>query len=267
MIKKLLGVGLLMVIIGHNLISQPTNAKVTALSVPILMYHKVSPDLRAGGYGLRVSPDNFEQQIKLLADLGYQSVNLGEVVAFLRQGRPIPEKSVVITFDDGYRDNFYWARPILLKYGFRATFFLVSERVGKTNTWDQAKGSPHLELLNTEEIRTMVEEGFQFGAHSRTHTRLTDLSAAKAKDQIAGSKGYLEKTLGVPINYFCYPYGRYNKLIVDLVRKSGYAAALTTAQGRVRRGDNIMTLKRIRITGQYNQTDFLQALNNGRESL
>ncbi|MHB8984177.1 MAG: polysaccharide deacetylase family protein, partial [Carboxydocellales bacterium] len=177
------------------------------------------------------------------------------------------EKSVVITFDDGYRDNFYWARPILLKYGFRATIFLVSDRVGKTNTWDQAQGLPRLELLNTEEIRTMVMEGFQFGAHSRTHTRLTDLSADKAKDQIAGSKSYLEKTLGAPINYFCYPYGRYNKQIVDLVRKSGYTAALTTAQGRVRRGDNIMTLKRIRITGKYNQTDFIQALNERGESL
>lgn len=268
--KRFLGVGLLLVIIGgicFNSTSQPAIAPGESAGIPILMYHKVSPDPRSGGLGLRVPPRNFEIQMKLLSNLGYQSVNLDDVVAYLRDGGPLPDKPVVITFDDGYRDNFYWARPILQKYGFRATIFLVSDQIGKTNAWDESRGFPRNSLLREEEIRTMLGEGFQFGSHSKTHLRLTGLEESKAREQITGSRVALETTLGIPVNYFCYPYGKYNKAVVNIVRESGYTAALTTAQGQVRKGDNIFALKRIRITGQYNKRDFLRLLNDTGEKL
>ncbi len=261
---KLLGVGLVLLIVllgvtNYQLKLWPTVArKQQSASVPILMYHKVSPDPRIGGLGLRVNPRHFEKQVGLLAKMGYRTVSMDYLITRLQTGTALPDKVLVITFDDGYRDNFLWARPILKKYGFRALIFLVSEQIGKTNAWDN--GMPINKLLSEKEINLMLVEGFEFGSHTQTHRSLTTLKQSKAAAEISDSKTSLEKKLGTTIKYFCYPYGKYNQQVVDLVKVSGYDAAFTTVQGKIQSGNNIFTLKRIRITGHSNLSDFIKLL-------
>lgn len=236
--------------------SQPAVAPSAPSELPILMYHKVSPDPRVGGLGLRVHPANFETQIKWLAAQGYKSVSLDLAVAWVQKKGILPPKPIVITFDDGYRDNLRWAAPILKKYGFRAAIFLVNDQIGLTNAWDEALGAPTNYLLNETEILNMAVDGFQFGSHTRTHRRLTDLSASEARKEISGSREALQKRLGIQMKYFCYPYGSTNRQVLELTRKAGYAAAFTTSQGTVHQGDNVYTLRRLRVTGYFNLNKF-----------
>lgn len=237
---------------------------VTAPPVPpkilVLMYHKVNSDPASGGLGLRVTGENFEQQMEQLKKLGYQSINPDELLDYLEGKGEMWPKAVLLTFDDGYLDNYTVARPILLKQDFRATFFLVSGRIGTINTWDTARGGVINQLMTQKNIETMLEEGFWVGSHTTTHSKLSNVPISQAREEILGSKAALEKLFNIKIKYFCYPYGSYNRQVVNLVRESGYRAGLTTAQGQVALGDNVFTLKRIRITGHYDLQQFLQVI-------
>jgi peptidoglycan/xylan/chitin deacetylase (PgdA/CDA1 family)/glycosyltransferase involved in cell wall biosynthesis len=185
---------------------------------PALVYHHIGP-WQPGTYpGLTVSPKQFERQIRWLARLGYTSIRPADWVRWQREGLGLPEKPIIITFDDAYSDLAEYALPILRQYGFGATVFVVTERLGGTNTWDEARGSSTLRLMTAEQIQYWAGQGMEFGAHSRTHPDLTKLSEAECFDEIAGSKNDLAGLLGIPIVSFAYPYGKYNDTARNLVR-------------------------------------------------
>ncbi|MDA8236016.1 MAG: polysaccharide deacetylase family protein [Clostridia bacterium] len=239
--------------------SLPKNNKII-----ILMYHKVNPFPTSGGLGLRVNPSDFAEQMSILKEFGYTVISMDKMVEFLETGKPLPERSIVITFDDGYEDNYLYAYPILMKYGYPATIFLVYNHIDETNSWDEKLGFPSNHLLNWDEIREMAENGITFGSHTLNHPHLDEIPLAEAAKEITISKILLEKTLKKPVNYFCYPYGDYNLKVAHIVKLAGYKAAVTTRLGVNENKANPYTLKRVRVMGTYDRYKFIRELERIR---
>ena len=216
--------------------------------IPILMYHNIAaPPQGARLRNLYVRTGAFARQMFLLRLLGYQGLSMSAAMPYLRgekQGRV-----AVITFDDGYVDTHENALPILQKNGFSATCYFISQRKGQYNDWDAAALNVRKPLMNDEQVRAWHAAGMEVGAHSRTHPRLTDCTDAELKNEIAGSKTDLETLTGSAVTQFCYPYGDLNERVVDAVKNAGFDAATTTQRGRAQAGDNLLSLKRILVSG------------------
>lgn len=255
--------------LGHPLLSlfekPPAKKALVVNEVPILTYHKVSPDPRAGGLGLRVRPHDFDWQMRYLKENGYHSVDLGAVVNHFKSGTELPEKPIVITFDDGYQNNYLYAYPILKKYGFTATIFVATGTVGGINEFDYAKNiQPKNAMLTWGQIKEMKNNGITIGAHTIDHVHLTEVSQSEARRQISRSKDVLEKELGQEIKYFCYPYGDYNQAVADIVEENGFTAATTTVPGVVRSGMDPLLLNRLCIIGMFDHQRFIEELYKHR---
>jgi len=186
--------------------------------LPVLLYHHVGPFRPGTLRELTVLPKRFESQVRWLARRGYVGIKPADWLNWVRDGKSLPEKPILLTFDDAYADIVEYALPILRKYGFSGVVFVVTERLGGTNTWDEAQGCGTLQLMTAEQIRYWASQGIEFGAHSRTHAHLSKLSAAELSAEVVGSKNDLSALLGYPIVSFAYPYGDYNDAVRDLVQ-------------------------------------------------
>ncbi|MAL00992.1 polysaccharide deacetylase family protein [Neopusillimonas maritima] len=220
-----------------------------ASSIPILMYHHVSPS--AGP--ITTSPSNFENQLKWLKWHGYQSITTQQYVDYLN-GHPLAAKSVMITFDDGYLDNWVWAYPILQKWGFNAVIFLVTSWVhdgpvrpcqGRAGHLPDTPDHHECErrinagqgddvVLRWSEIHEMVESGtFEFHSHTDTHTRW-DLGDDKANknlhmmEELTRSRQTLAARLGYATEHLCWPQGYFDEDYVQLAKQAGYRYLYTT---------------------------------------
>lgn len=239
-------------------------------NLPILMYHKVNPSSKVGGLGLRVLPVEFDWQMNYLHENGYQTLSMEEAYQYLQGKLKVKGKPIVITFDDGYKDNYTYAYPILRKYNFKGNIFLISRIIGKTNIWDEKVGRPRNYILNWSEIDEMNKHGIYFGAHTANHPKLAKISLKEAWQEIDLSKKDLENHFKTKVDYFCYPFGSYNKNVENLVEKAGFKAALTVDQGVNIPSSKIdfYALKRIRIMGSFNRDHFVSLLkNNGKAQL
>lgn len=203
---------------------------------PILMYHHV--DERWQEWKLSVSPESFTRQMEFLKAHRYRVLPLAEYIELLKNKKPIPRKSVVITFDDGYDNNFTEAFPVLKKMGFPATIFVQVGAVGKKGymTWD--------------DIMILLENGIDIGSHTVDHGFLPDLSDAEARREIYESKALLENRLQRPITTFSYPGGGFNAAARQHVIDAGYVGATATHPGAHKPypDDDPYALKRIRIS-------------------
>jgi peptidoglycan/xylan/chitin deacetylase (PgdA/CDA1 family) len=194
--------------------------------LPVLMYHRVVDIAdRPDPFQINVRATDFEAQLAYLRRRGYQSIGLDEVPLAVSDASPW-RKPIAITFDDGYRDNYTHALPLLKKYGHTATIMLVSERIGGRNDWDlgMAESAP---LLCLEEIREMERSGIRFGAHTATHPSLPDISLEQVRSELAGSKLKLEQLLGHEVSTLAYPYGRYTPEVCRIAAEAGFAAAFS----------------------------------------
>ena len=181
----------------------------------------------------------------MLNKLGYKGLSLKKLQPYLdgyKYG-----KVVGITFDDGYQNNLINAAPILLKYNFSATCYIVSEAIGKTNIWDIENQITQRPLMSEDEINQWIKFGMDIGAHTKTHADLTNTSLQTAEKEINDCKLYLEEKFKVNITDFCYPFGRYNQIISNLVRKSGYDRGTTMIRGRANSQSDKFQLPRIPI--------------------
>lgn len=179
---------------------------------PALLYHRIGPKCAGVDLGLTIEPEKFEQQIRWLARKGYVGITSAQWLRWLNEGTGLPEKPILITFDDGYADTAQLAFPILRRYGFGAVMFVVTGRLGGTNTWDEAQGSATLQLMTAKQIQYWAKNGIEFGSHTRTHADLTKLTAEGYANEIEGSKRDLA-TLGVNAVSFAYPYGAQNDAV------------------------------------------------------
>jgi peptidoglycan/xylan/chitin deacetylase (PgdA/CDA1 family)/GT2 family glycosyltransferase len=186
---------------------------------PALIYHHVGPAPPGMPPTLTTTPERFERQIRILHRQGFTSITAGRWLDWLEGVAPLPDRSFVLTFDDGYADLAEYAFPILRRYGFGATVFIVTSRIGGFNDWDASRGIAPLPLLDREQLRAWSREGIEFGAHTRTHADLTRLSVQELEREIAGSRDDLEHILGRPVRTFAYPFGHSNDAAVDCVRR------------------------------------------------
>jgi peptidoglycan/xylan/chitin deacetylase (PgdA/CDA1 family) len=210
------------------------------------MYHKV--DLIPPGAvhrGNYVLPAEFEKQLTALKSWGYESVTLNEWLAFRERKTALPKKPLLITFDDGYRTTLTNAWPLLRRAGFSATVFLVSELIGKTNSWDVDEIQEP--LLDERDIREMKRGGCSFGSHTRTHVALTKTPLDIATQELSQSREALESLLGEPVTALCYPYAKQNSVVRELARAAGYESALIGRGGVNRVSRDPYALRRIKI--------------------
>ena len=200
-------------------------------NIPILMYHSIelmpkTTIMRS----LHVPPRRFKFQMWMLKILGYKGLSMRELKPYLDGDKN--GKVVGITFDDGYQNNLLNAAPILSKYNFSATCYIVSKSVGSSNTWDLQKGITQSPLMTETEIKDWLKMGMDIGAHTKTHADLTVISKLKAQKEINDCKGELEKIYNVKVTDFCYPFGRFNELLSRMVKDAGYLSATTMNRGR-----------------------------------
>lgn len=222
-----------------------------AQACPIFMYHNVAQAPRAlkRWRSLYVSPGAFARQMWLLKRLGYTGLSMSDAMPYLRGEQH--GRIAVITLDDGYVDNLQFAMPVLQRYGFTATCYVVSGSIGRYNHWDAEKLGIQKPLMTPAQLRAWHEGGMEIGAHTRSHPRLRQCSNTQLHDEIAGSKTDLEDVLGAPVTQFCYPYGDMDDRVADVTRASGYAAATTTRRGRAIIGTDLWRLPRVQVARHH----------------
>ena len=209
----------------------------------ILAYHSIS---QTRTDNLTVSAADFRRQMEWLSRSRYETVTLSQ---YVNRDNRRTDRSVVITFDDGYADNYTTAFPILRDHGFVATVFLVSDYVGTDHIywWDEPKAghdrSPY-RLLSWNEVHEMEEYGIEFGSHSCTHRKLTQIPASQQAHEIRRSRADLQAMLRREVVSFCYPAGDLNSHVVKAVEDAGYRCGVVTptASGLTR---NRFTLRRV----------------------
>ncbi len=185
------------------------------------MYHSISDDRSS----LSVSPKKFLEQMKYLRKLGYNSISFNQI--YKENNKPI-----IITFDDGYKDNLINALPILKKYNFISTCFVVSDFIGKSNRWDEKKrGYFYKELLTKHDLLEWLRHGMFIGSHGKSHKSLTKLDEEQIRIEISNSKNEIQDYFGTNIDTFSYPFGQINKYSADTVKEI-YNFGVTTVRSR-----------------------------------
>jgi peptidoglycan/xylan/chitin deacetylase (PgdA/CDA1 family) len=210
-------------------------------SIPIFTYHS----LDESGAVTSTAPTIFQKQMEHLWRSGYRALSLATVVEMIRREERFPERTFVLTFDDGYKNVYTHAFPVLQNYGFSGTVFLITDYCGKMNDW--AGHSPAVArrpLVSWAEVREMSRHGVEFGSHTATHPDVSILAPARAEQEIRSSKKVIEDKLGVPVTTFAYPYGKYNAPVRQIVKRH-FRGACSTKLGKARVGSDPYLLKRI----------------------
>lgn len=233
--------------------------------MPVIMYHRVidSPD-EAGVHGTYVSKETFRKHLELLKRKGIRTVTFKELAEdhLLLKRFDKNNKFVVLTFDDGYEDNYRVMFPILKEYGAKAVIFLLSEST--YNQWDaDNKDNPEkrLSLMSQEQVKEMEAYGIEFGVHTKTHPFLAQLPIEEARAQIVESKQKLEETYGHPFITFAYPYGNLNDAVKEEVRKAGFTFAVSTDSGDVTVDSDLFQIRRIAIFPRNSMLTFLRKVS------
>lgn len=201
------------------------------LPVPVLMYHEIV----AGPNSLYVAPEELAGQLQWLKENGYTAITLKQLYDYYTEGKPVPAKPVVLTFDDGY-SSYYWnALPLLKQYEWPGTLFVITGFVGERGymTWDQ--------------VREAARQGTEIGSHTVRHPSLEQVSGERLVGEIAGSRNKLESELGQTIEFFCYPAGKWNEETLRVTREAGYLGAVTTKPGMAGVDQDLYRWQRIRI--------------------
>lgn len=189
--------------------------------VPILTYHKVEKRFEWGI--ARTTPGRFEKQIRFLIKEGYQSISISSLANQLISGKQIPERSIVIAFDDGYESVCEYVWPVLRDYGFTGTVFIIAGYVGCKNLWDANLGWLRFKHLGWDQLEELTKSGFEIGSHTMTHRDLTNLGKEEIIWEMEESRRILSDRLGITPKILSYPFGRYNKMTQDIAQELGYA--------------------------------------------
>ncbi len=222
---------------------------------PILLYHDLeSPDCpnektNVATKGTVVSLDEFEGQMEYFFNKGYQTISLDEYFSLRTADNTTPRKRLVITFDDGHYSNYQLAYPVLIKYGYTASFFIIAERI------DQKFH------LSTSQIQEMRNNAMEIGSHGVTHNYLPLMNYTKISAELRESKQTLESIISYPVNYFAFPGGHYNKDVLDALVESRYTGACSCLQGLNTFDSNPYLLKRIEIRRQFSSHELDHLFN------
>lgn len=219
--------------------------------VPVLMYHRIGEARNAWEARYAISADGFAAHMRALAGAGYRPVSIDALVAWLEGGPALPERALLLTFDDGFRGVREHALPMLESLQWPFTVFLVSDLIGGQDFWARESNPSGMTypLLDAEEIRDMQGRGCSFHSHTRSHASLPTLDDAALADQLAGSRLALSRLLGQEVNYLAYPFGHHDERVAAATRAAGYRAAFVTQPGFNRRDVNRFRIRRLDIFG------------------
>lgn len=188
--------------------------------VPVLVYHNIGPQARGR---LVIAAAAFDEQMRYLKREGYRVIRLEDLIEFTTLGRQLPRKSVVLTFDDGYRSFLRHAYPLMKKLGFTATLFIYTDYVGSGAN-----------ALDWDDLRRLADEGFAIGAHSKTHSDLRrrpgepmEAFGRRMQAELAAPLQLFKARLGREPRVLAYPYGAHDDDVADKVREHGYVAAFS----------------------------------------
>ena len=217
-------------------------------AVQPLVYHRVLPDDRytPSEYAVRVS--DFRQQMEYMLARGYTPVTLEEFQRSLGSRDAAGGKRVLVTFDDGYRDNYTHAFPILQALRIPALIFLVADFTRRTNWWDQPLGVPAADLMSPQEIREMAAAGIAFGSHTLSHVSLPGLEPDTLRREIVESKERINHITDTRVTAFSYPYGHVDESARRAVRDAGYACAFAVNGGPFLPSTDPWEVRRVNIT-------------------
>ena len=236
MLKKIFFAAMIIVMFSvYHLQAQPADDSIADAEGPkiiVLNYHQVD---NKSAY-LAVPTNDFEAQMKFLVDSGCVTITPDELYAGLNGEVELPPKPVLITFDDGYIDNYTNAFPILKKYGLHATIFVIPSFTGVYPGY-----------MNWEQLKEMEANGITIESHTLTHPKLEELPDDEIRMELLNSKNLLEENLGHPIEFLAYPTGTYNLHIAGIAQDAGYKGAFTIKYGIVDRGSNFYALERVPI--------------------
>jgi peptidoglycan/xylan/chitin deacetylase (PgdA/CDA1 family) len=228
--------------------------------VPILMYHRINLVTRstpAESRGLTVHPAVFARQMTWLNRQGYHTITQRGLFEALMCGRPLGPRPIVITFDDGYRDAFFRASPVLTRLGMHATAYVVSGRISGRDP----------SFLTWPLLHALERRGIEIGSHTVAHRDLTTLSDSELLADLAGSRRTLERKLRHRVPWLAYPFGAYNPRVERLARRAGYLLAVTTRTGAVQHARQPFALPRLRVldsTGVRGLAAMLAPWSNSR---
>ena len=245
--KKILAVTILILLAAGKIFAQNVQEISAGPKILVLNYHQV----QNAHHSLAVPIADFEAQMNYLYSHGYVTITPDELYSGLTGELELPKKPVLITFDDGYADNYTNAFPILQYYGMRATIFVIPAFVGKYNYY-----------LTWEEMQEMENGGITFESHTLNHYKLEELPDDEIRSELLNSKQILEENLGHPVEFLAYPTGTYNLHIAGIAKAVGYKGAFTIKYGDVDMGSNFYALERVPIFHTANtMKDFYERID------
>ncbi len=223
------------------------------------MYHHINPHK---GDTVTVTPGVFEGQMRFLRDSGYRTLTADELLSCISGNMTVPRKAVVVTFDDGWLDNYIYAFPVMKTYGIHAAIFVITDWTEGASEKGQGtpssvpthreskrlieKGEEHRVIMNWEMINEMALSGLiRFYSHTRSHRSCDLLTGQELSEELSGSKQAMEKHLAMPCPYLCWPYGKYSDMAVAFAKRVGYEALFTTHQGVAAPGSDPFFISRI----------------------
>jgi peptidoglycan/xylan/chitin deacetylase (PgdA/CDA1 family) len=226
----------------------PAPAAVRETPVPILIYHHVATPPKGDSAALWVPRRRFARHVEALDRAGYTAITLGRAWRHWSSGAPLPKRPVILSFDDGFGDQFRNAAPVLRARGWPGVLYLQVGRIG-------ADGG-----LSEPQVRRLLRDGWELGAHSMSHADLTTVDAAQLEEEVAGSRTLLQQTFGVPVDFFCYPYGRHDAAARAAVQAAGYLGATDTRRGAASPQDGAYSLDRIVVNGTFSAARLLRTV-------
>ena len=224
--------------------------------VPILMYHRLIKNADEKKiHTIYLDINEFEKQLKYLKDNSYITITFKDLSKLSKEDRK-KKKYIILTFDDGYKDNYDLLFPLLKKYNMKAVIYMVSDE--KYNRWDvEASGEKKFDLMSKDEMLEMHKSGLvEFGGHTLHHPKLDTLTEEEQKYEIEENKIYLEKTLGEKLYSFAYPYGIFNETSKKIVKELGFNYGIATDSGKFYIEDDLYQVRRIGIFSDITMSKF-----------
>jgi peptidoglycan/xylan/chitin deacetylase (PgdA/CDA1 family) len=212
------------------------------------MYHVIADPQPGTTYPeLFVSPSDFQAQMQTLHSRGYHAVTLAQVDRYWSRGYALPSKPIVVSFDDGYLSHYTRARPVLSRLGWRGVLNLEVDNVRTAGD------------ISAHQVSALIGDGWEVDSHTISHPDLTTLPPARLRTELVGSRDWLRRRFHVPVDYFCYPAGRFNQSVEAAVKAAGYRLATTTQPG-LASPDDPLALDRVRVDRSDGVTGLLRKL-------
>lgn len=220
--------------------------------IPVLMYHRIAS---IPGDRNALAPEKFKMQLDYLATHGFSTITMQSLYEYYHSGKTLPPKPILLTFDDGYMDNYTEAMPLLNERQMTAAVFPIANWVGNENHWENFNKSL-TKTMNWENLRSWHCSGLEIGSHTLDHPFLSKCTSAKLHQELQESKESLEKELDCPIKFLCYPYGDFNEQVCAAAKQAGYLAAFAIFEHVPLWKIDLYALPRIQISSRQEIWEF-----------